>query len=69
MKVYTIEEIREALGDRNIRMVAQRIGVHEQTLYNIRWGNQEGMNTSTYAKLVPYLFGNNEGTSNNQKVE
>lgn len=60
MKVYTIEEIREALGDRNIRMVAQRIGVHEQTLYNIRWGNQDGMHSSTYEKLVPYLFGGQE---------
>jgi len=57
MKIYSLEEVKAALADRNIRMVAQRIGVHEQTLYNIAWG-KSGMSRQTYAKLVPYLFGN-----------
>ncbi len=60
MTVYTMDDIRKALEDRNIRMVAQRIGVSENTLYRIVWGQQDGMHSSTYEKLVPYLFGGQE---------
>jgi hypothetical protein len=59
MKIYSLDEVKEALEDRNIRLGAQRVGVHEQTLYNIVWG-KSGMSRQTYEKLVPYLFGNNE---------
>jgi hypothetical protein len=65
MKIYSLEEVKQALEDRNIRLVAQRVGVHEQTLYNIAWG-KSGMSRQTYEKLVPYLFGSNETS---QKVD
>lgn len=52
----TIEEIREKLKDRNIKMVAANIGVHFNTLHRIARGDGNP-NYSTLKKLEDYLNG------------
>lgn len=52
----TMEQIREALQDRNIKVVAQRTGLGMETLYQIARGNRKVIMTSTYDILVRYLF-------------
>lgn len=54
--VYTVEDIRSALADRVISVVAEKTGLHRETLYNIVNKRQEGMNFRTYTLLVEYLF-------------
>lgn len=54
--IYTIEQIREAMKDRNQAEVARRTGIHPMTINKIMNG-QDSMNFSTYQKLVEYLFG------------
>jgi hypothetical protein len=54
--MYTIEDIRAALKDRVIIVVAERTGLHRETLYNLTNGRQKGMSLETYTKLVDYLF-------------
>lgn len=53
---YSIEQIRDALKDRRITLVAERTGLHRETLYNIVNSRQKSMNLDTYEKLVNYLF-------------
>jgi hypothetical protein len=55
-QVYSIEDVRDALKDRVITVVAERTGLHRETLYNLTNGRQKGMNLDTYTKLVEYLF-------------
>ena len=55
--VYTIEDIRAALKDRVVSVVAERTGLHKETLYNLTNKRQKGMNLDTYTRLVAYLFG------------
>lgn len=52
----TIEDIITALKDRNITTVAENIGIHRQTLYDISARKRPSINFSTYKKLVDYLF-------------
>ena len=52
----TIEEIREKLADRHLKIVAKAIGVHPNTLYNIVNGKNEP-SYAVYQKLVEYLKG------------
>ena len=52
----TLDEIKEKLKDRNIKIVANTIGVHFNTLYKIVHGTNQP-NHSTYTKLVDYLKG------------
>jgi DNA-binding phage protein len=56
MTVYTIEQIIEALKDRNITVVAQNTGINRMTIYNII-NKKSGLNFKTYLTLVNYLFG------------
>lgn len=53
--MYTVEQIREAMRDRNQAEVARRTGIHPMTITKIMNG-QDSMNLSTYKKLVEYLF-------------
>ena len=55
-RIHSIEDIRAALKDRVILVVAERTGLHRETLYNLTNGRQKGMNLDTYTKLVEYLF-------------
>ena len=50
----TLQEIKEKLADRNVKLVALAIGVHPNTLYNIVKNNNAPRH-STYQKLVEYL--------------
>ena len=53
--MMTIEEIREALEDRVISIVAEKVGIHRETLYRIMRGG--GANYSTIEKLTKYFRG------------
>lgn len=60
MRRYTVEEIREAMSDRVISVVAEKTGIHSNTLYRIMLGKQNDMHLGTYNILVDYLFGSSE---------
>lgn len=51
----TIDEIREALRDRKITLVAQATGLHENTLYRIVSGKNLNPSYETIRRLVEYL--------------
>lgn len=51
----TIEEIAKALADRNLKMVAERTGVHYVTLSRIRNGHHKNPRYETVKALVDYL--------------
>jgi gamma-glutamylcysteine synthetase len=38
LELPTVEEIRARLADRNLRVVAEAIGVHPNSLYNFKSG-------------------------------
>ena len=57
MRFWTLEEIKARLSESNIRAVAKRIGVHEQTLYSFMSSKSRSVNFETYRKLVEYLEG------------
>lgn len=49
------EEIKKKLDDRNIKKVAEAIGVSRQTLYNWMGGKSE-LSLPVFRNLVNYLF-------------
>ena len=49
------DDIKKKLEDRNISIVAAKIGVSRQTLYNWMGGKSE-LSLGTYRNLVAYLF-------------
>ena len=53
------DEIKKKLEDRNVKVVAARIGVSRQTLYNWMAGKSE-LSLPTYRNLVEYLFPDGE---------
>ena len=53
------EEIKRKLEDRNVKKVAENIGVSRQTLYNWMAGKSE-LSLPTYRNLVAYLFPDGE---------
>lgn len=57
--IYTIDQIRAAMKDRNQSEVARRTKIHPMTINKIMNG-QDSMNFSTYKKLVDYLFPDGE---------
>ena len=57
--MYTVEQIRAAMRDRNQAEVARRTGIHPMTITKIMNG-QDSMNLSTYKKLIDYLFQDKE---------
>lgn len=56
MKVYKLNDIRAALEDRQILVVAERTGVHSNTLYKIMNQPHKSISLETYQKLCAYLF-------------
>lgn len=56
METMTTEQIRAALEDRQLKAVAERIGLHFNTLYRIANGHTEP-NKTTREKLTQYLKG------------
>lgn len=59
MKFWDIQSIRNALRDANLRAVSLKIGVHENTLYNLMNRNEKSINYETYKKIVLYLEARN----------
>lgn len=51
----TINEIRDALADRNLAKVAEATGLHHNTLLSIRAGNVKKPSAGTMALLRSYL--------------
>jgi len=56
----TVEQIRQALADRRLSVVAEQTGISYGTLYNIR----EGKNDNPGAKIMQQLAAYLEGTCN-----
>lgn len=52
----TDKQIRAALQDRIISVVAERTGIHKQELYRIKWGERLTMREDIRKKLIKYLF-------------
>ena len=59
-KLYTEQEIREAMKDKNQAEVSRRIGIHQMTISAIMTGKTK-MSFTTYRKLVEYLFPDTDG--------
>lgn len=55
MKAWSIEEIRDALGDRKLKEVARQCGLKYHTVLEIANGNRTNPTYSTYIALVEYL--------------
>jgi hypothetical protein len=56
MLVYSMDDLRAKLQDRNIIVVAEKTGIHKMTLYNLM--NKKGdVSFRVYEILVNYLFG------------
>ncbi len=53
--MLSLEDMRTALKDRRIRVVAEAIGVHHQTLYSIRDDLSYNPRADTMRKLSDYL--------------
>lgn len=51
-----LDEIREKLQDRNLKVIAEKIGVHYNTIYKIASGDTT-VKYSTILKLSEYLKG------------
>ena len=51
-KIYDIDDIRKALEDRNLVAVAERTGLHPETLYRIVRKSQTGVSFETYTILI-----------------
>lgn len=58
-RMISNEEIKRKLEDRNVKKVAEKIGVSRQTLYNWMAGKSE-LSLPTYRNLVEYLFPDGE---------
>jgi plasmid maintenance system antidote protein VapI len=55
MPIYTLDDVREALKDRKIAVVAKITGITRATIYNLI--NKKGdIGFKYYEKLVKYLF-------------
>lgn len=57
MKFYTTDQIRDALQDRRIDIVAENLELSRDVLYNFLKGRTKKLNMDTYKKLIIYLFG------------
>ena len=53
----TIDEIRKALGDRNLAEIGRRLGVSRAYLNSIRDGSVTSINMTMGARLADYLNG------------
>jgi transcriptional regulator with XRE-family HTH domain len=55
--LFTLEQIRTALDDRNVEKVAERTGIHRNTISAIRAGTNQNPTYSTIKALSDYLRG------------
>lgn len=55
--MLTLDQIREKLDDRIIATVAERTGIHRNTVANIKSGKIENPTYYVLAKLSDYLEG------------
>jgi len=65
--MMTLDEIRTALKDRRLSVVAEKTGLHYNTLYSLMRGENPDPRLSTMQTLSDYLEGaewNSETTSN-----
>ena len=53
--MLSLDEIVEKLKDRNLRIVANRIGISYMTVYNIAKQNNTNPSHTTLTKLSDYL--------------
>jgi len=54
---HSDQEIKAALSDRHIRVVADRTGIFYQTIFKFIWGKTKNLTDEIYQKLATYLFG------------
>jgi len=54
-KTMTIDEMREALSDRKIRVVSEETGVKYHTVLNIANGKHKNPTYENYKALLDYL--------------
>lgn len=64
--MHTLDEIRAALKDRNLKQVADSIGIHQNALYRLMSG-ATNPSYSTVIKLVEYLRNNQLGAEGKQE--
>jgi hypothetical protein len=57
----TLNEIREALQDRRLSVIAERTGIHENTIRAIRDGKNTNPTLGVFSVLSDYLKGNAGG--------
>ena len=55
--MMTLNEVKEALSDRNIREVARRTGLHHETIHRLQSGAIKNPSYETVSRLVNYLEG------------
>ena len=55
--MLTLEEIRAMLDDRNVEKVAERTGIHRNTLGAIRNGSNQNPTYATLKAISDYLRG------------
>lgn len=53
--MITIEELRNLLADRNIKVVAENTGLHYNTVYNIATGKTKNPSYNIMITLMKYL--------------
>lgn len=53
--MLTIEQVRRALGDRNLKQVAERAGLHYNTVRAIARGENENPSYETMRALARYI--------------
>lgn len=53
----TLQEIREALSDRNLKEVSRLTDIHYTTVYGIATGKHTNPTYQTFRKLEAYLNG------------
>ncbi len=55
--MLTLEEVRAMLDDRNVEKVAERTGIHRNTIAAIRAGSNQNPTYATLKTLSDYLRG------------
>ena len=55
--MMTLQEIKDALADRNLRVVAVKSGINYNTLLDIRRNPETNPTNKTMVKLSAYLRG------------
>jgi len=55
--MMNLEQVREALADRNAREVSRRCGVHEETIRRIKNGTAQNPSFAVMTLLIEYLEG------------